>query len=267
MAAELRPKYRPSGRFDVLRLAVAIPLNLLVATALGSLMAIIAIWYTYIIVIVPVVLTVPLAVAGYYSAKWSQLRNPVIAAGMGIVLGAMMYVGQYGTKYAILAGNGGAQLEEMPRFIAESVQGQMVYDSEKRELLYTTPLENWAIFAMEIGLCMLGTGFGWYIASARPFCERCSRFMRKKAITLDRGCAEALALALGQGSLDSLVDSPPSHDPCGCRVELVGCTHGGHDDSVECFITAITNACSLELSALTVAEYNAVATKYPQLRM
>src|SRR5262245_5236562 len=65
VATATRARYRPSGLFDPLRLAVLLPANLLVAYLMASLLAVAGSTGWYMVVAVPFILTLPLAGLGY----------------------------------------------------------------------------------------------------------------------------------------------------------------------------------------------------------
>jgi hypothetical protein len=262
-----RPQYRPSGRFNFPRLLAALPVNLLAALALGGVMAAIGIWYTYAIVWVPVVVTIPLAALGYLSARWARMRNPILALVLGALLGAAMYFGQYVGQFVNFHGAGALrQPELLADFIADSVDHLIVYDLRDRVVRGTTAAHHWLFFSVEIGLCMLGTAFGWYIAAVSPYCESCGRFLRSRVAILPLGTGTMLAEFLaGQDTGELDIPEDVKGNRAFSRVELYGCQCGASS-----FITAMdyipTTTCEpLQTSLLTPQEFQRVVEKYPQL--
>lgn len=268
MEAIERPQYRPSGKLNLLRMLAVLPPNVLLALALGAIMGAIGIWYTYAVVWVPVCLSIPLGACGYVSAKWSRLRNPVVALLLGSALGATMYLGQYATQYVFFhRAEALRQPGQMANFIADSIDQIIVYQSAGGSMGTINPTQNWVIFAVEIGLCMLGAGFGWYVASLVPYCESCGQFMRSRVAILPLGSGESLFRSLAGDTNEAKLPAVAQSRLAYSHIQLYGCKCGAASFLTAMDYVSASTTQPLEKASITSQEYQKVVEKYPQLSL
>src|SRR6267142_1973875 len=171
----MRSHYQPSGLFDPVRLVVAIAALFPLAGLLGWMMSGALAENTYAVVFIPFLAALPLAAAGRVLARWSHVRNPPLAFLVGAALATLMYVGQhYATMVALLGPRALFRFDIFPGFLVDLVNHHLVIgDHSPKYPGKPDPWLNWSVFGVELALCAFISGWQWYRAARRPYCEEC----------------------------------------------------------------------------------------------
>jgi hypothetical protein len=232
----------------------------------------------YFVVITPALLALPLPLVAYIGADWAQFRSPYVGAVLGALLGIVFYVGRYYVLFIYLAGPAVApRIDVLPRFVAFCVNNQVVEHDGPAIRNRQSPVVNWLMFTLELGICAAMPASVWYTSSLRPFCERCRKWMSTKNTVVPAGSAHAVADALRSGQLSSLEvleEIAGGFPPLFSRIQVVGCTHDGHDNEATFLLSAAevlgqgdkdkANVI-LNRAALTPDEFLTLAEKCPGL--
>lgn len=97
--------YRPSGKCDWSKLlTVALPLTLLGAGVLAFVLRMVFVWGFYWFVVVPMLAGLLLGLEAVRLFRFAHCRNPRVAAGFGVLLASVMYLGYYHCDFVTSVG-------------------------------------------------------------------------------------------------------------------------------------------------------------------
>ena len=125
--------YRPSGKCDWFKLlTVALPLSLVGACVLSFVLCKLFVWGVYWIGIVPIFAGLLLGLEATCLLRFAHCRNPYVAAGCGILLGSVMYLGYYHCDFVSRAGPRlTTRIDSLPEFINFRMHTDVVHDTHE----------------------------------------------------------------------------------------------------------------------------------------
>ncbi len=148
IASISRPSgYRPGGKCDWLKLlTIAMPLSVLAAFVLAVVIT--PVFVTGICAIIgPVIAGAVLGCVAERLFRIAHFRNPEVAAGLGFLLGTIMFLGAYHAYFVWSKGAGGiARIDSLPGFINFRMHHDVFLS--KRGMQPLSPVRNWILFAL-----------------------------------------------------------------------------------------------------------------------
>jgi hypothetical protein len=198
-----RPVYERSGRVALVRFIPAAVAPLAVAAAMGYVwfLAFDAGWGYWLVT--PVVLALPVALAGYLAVGWGRCRNRGVAVVLGILATLVFHLGYFHAD--LVRQNGPAALTRfdlLPEFIAHrmATDGVKVQD----HVLPRSELYNWFYSAVDLLVTgLIVAGLAAY-RSLKGYCESCHQWMRSIAFQTKSGRSTDIAEALDTGQYADL---------------------------------------------------------------
>ncbi len=200
--------YRPSGKCDWFKLlTIALPISLLGSFVLAFALAGVFRWGFYLFVIVPLFAGGILGWQASSLFRFAHCRNPYVAAGLGVFLASVMFLGSFHAYLVISRGvRVLTRVDLLPTVINFRMHHNVILDShdlgnqKKQPNLYM----NWTFFvvdwSMAAGLCGAVTLLG----ARRAYCETCSRWMLSKKATVAPGSARQVVAAVSSKQIGSL---------------------------------------------------------------
>jgi hypothetical protein len=204
--------YRPSGRVNLLRLAVVFPLAAAYALLIGYLLCKAFHNGLYITVLAPIIAGMLTAAAAFAVVFLGHCRNRVIGALAGLVLGAGMYLSYFQFDFAHLAGFRNLhRVDALPMWVRLRVltdERQQVGANANNTNRPIGPRDDvdrafrWLFFAFESALAVLPAAVLGWVTAAAPYSERHRRWMTTHKLRCAGGAGEDVADAV-------LADDPP----------------------------------------------------------
>jgi len=187
-----RPTYQRSGRLDFLRFLPAALATLAVAAGMGYVWFLLfdAEWGLWLVF--PLLLALPVALAGYLAVAWGRCRSRGVAVALGVAATLVFHLSYFHAD--LVRQNGPAaltRLDLLPEFIAHRMATDGVRAAN--HVLPRSELYNWFYSAAELlvtGLIIVG--FNVY-RSLKGFCESCHQWMRSVAFQTRSGVSTDIA--------------------------------------------------------------------------
>ena len=209
------PGYRHSGRCNWFKLqTVALPVGLLVATALALVMAQTRVWRCYFIFVTPACFAMVLGGLASPLFRYAHCRNNYVAGAFAVVFASAMYLGYYQGRMVTWGGLPmAARIDLLPTFIHACIQQDIII--EEREgapdrVNPPNPTLNWLVFAAEWIVAARVCSWLLVLLNRRCYCEKCGRWMIRKTARVAPGMGEVIAAAVAAKQIDTLPDSIPS---------------------------------------------------------
>src|SRR5262245_11452716 len=198
-----RPIYERSGRVALPRFSPTAVATLAVAAGMAYVwfLAFDAGWGYWLVT--PVVLALPVALAGYLAVGWGRCRSRGVAVVLGVVATLVFHLGYFHAD--LVRQNGPAaltRLDLLPEFIAH----RMATDGVRVEnhVLPRSQLYNWFYSGAELLVTgLIVTGLTVY-RSLKGYCESCHQWMRSVAFQTKSGVSVDIADALETGEYADL---------------------------------------------------------------
>ena len=232
----VRQQYRPSGRVAWERF---FPLALW-TTALALGLAFVMNWLFsrgwYLIVVVPLFATFLLVASIWLAIRWGKCRAPALAAIYGLVMGVLLYGGQY---YFGLLGIIGydhwTRVDLLPRYISVRLHSDTTHDVDTPDQTPAQPsvFMNGFAFVLESGFVLVLCTLGGYRAGQQAFCETCGAWQRRATAVFAPGNQKNIYQWLDRGELATLA-TLPRLAPIGRKraatvVQVERCAAGAQD--------------------------------------
>jgi hypothetical protein len=201
-----RDEYQSTGKVGLEFVVAAIPFAFVAAMLTGA--ALFGIWRLgfYFIVIMPFLMSIPVAAAAGFGVGIGKCRNRGIAIAYGILTGALMY-GSY--FYFDMLGTWGAdnlvRVDRVPRHIWFRLQTDRleVHPGGINKNDQASPwLMNLFFCTVDLVLICAISAIPAAARSRRVFCERTGRWARLRILPLQPGMGEPIFSALLTGHLD-----------------------------------------------------------------
>jgi hypothetical protein len=201
--------YRPSGRVNLLRVALLFPVAAAYSLLIGYLLCKAFHNGLYVTVLAPLVAGMLTAAAAFAVVFLGHCRNRVLGALAGLVLGAGMYLSYFQFDFAHLAGFRNLhRVDALPMWVRLRVltdERQQVGANANNANGPIGPRDDtdrafrWLFFAFESALAVLpAVALGWVTAAA-PYSERHRRWMTTHKMRCAAGAGEDVADALLAG--------------------------------------------------------------------
>ncbi len=214
----LRSPYRPSRGLRIqtfLPLAVA---TLAVAVGLAILLSALFRKGWYFIFWVPLVAAIIGAGCVLATVYFGHCQNRWVAAGLGILTGCVIYLGQYHVRLVQQIGTENIhRVDILPSYIAWEVKNLKTEDigersrKSDRDDWPASKLDifmNWFLFASElaivVGIC-LAAGLVW---ASRAYCTRHNRWMKRKVLNFPSGSSAILEPGVRPETLAEFLKQP-----------------------------------------------------------
>jgi hypothetical protein len=193
-----RPVYERSGRVAWPRFLPAALLALLVAAGMAYcwFLAFDAGWGYWLAT--PIVLVLPVALAGYLAVGFGHCRNRFVAGGLGVLVAVVFHAGYFHADLVSQQGPAAlTRLDSLPEFIAQ----RMATDGIKvqNDILPRSELYNWFYSAVELLVISMLVGAAAVYRSQKGYCESCRRWMRSLGFHAKPGASTDIAEALDTG--------------------------------------------------------------------
>ena len=219
-----RPRYRPSGRFKLLRLIVGINLLLVLGAAIAAISYLALITGMYLVIMGPIFAVAALAWVTYRLVLATHLRNPLLAAAFGGLCGLAAYLGYFHADHCLRWGAPATAVDQLPSYIAFRMEtdfllwhgkcGTLVPTAPAAGVVPQRPLGQaklltvkWGIFAVEL-LLLAGTAAlaGWTTA-LRPYSEKSGQWLHEARLALSVASGNALEQALCEWTVPQWAES------------------------------------------------------------
>ena len=266
-----RGTFRPEGIVDWRRLPVGLMLQLGPMLLAGGILAALSVAECYVIILVPVFVTIIPAMLSAWIATWMKWREPKVAGTVGFVLGGLTYLSQFYLLRLYWNGIGDwlrfdLVLVDIANFIKTASIGDEV-----------DPTKNSAVLLVE------ALAFAGAFALAHTqvtqilYCPLCSSPLKKKSSILPPDFAVALAEGIASGNMDELPRDESNGEIEGdawSAVEVLYCFHGSRDAEPLFYLTlretrfaegAGTNYLMFDKVLLSADEMIAIGEKCPGL--
>jgi hypothetical protein len=191
-----RDVYRPSGRVRWLTFIQGTVMG-----AIGALFvagAMMLAWRVgfYLIILVPIVGGLAIGGLAYGVVGQSHCRSRVLAAMLGIFLGAMGYLGYFHLAFLSQFGwHNWSRLDVLPHYIAFRMQNDQVGEVGK-DAKQANSVENWLLGGAEF-LLMCGFGAGFAVTRAqKPYAEGGRTWMKSRSAECPLGLSIPIVTAL-----------------------------------------------------------------------
>lgn len=208
-----RTTYRPSGRvflpFFLPLLATAF-----LAAAIGAALILLSARIGLRLVIVtPLVLTLPAAGMLYIACGYGKCRNRVLAFLVGAMVGAVVSPGRYQAEIVEMAGwQAIHRVDVLPNWIELRMKLKTIGKAGAMNAGGPQPADtvdqifNWIIFTLEVGMIVVGCGLFAASMSSVPFDETHKKWMKSKTAILPSGSSDGLAAALAGRDREKLAE-------------------------------------------------------------
>ena len=169
----------------------------------------------YMSVLIALILAVPLGVAVFGFVWWTHLRWPLLAGGIGLLAGAVAYLGQY---HLWFVWQFGSELWHRIDTLPDIIHLRMLTDSSTSSATPAaeadvSPVENWVFFGLELMFMAGAGGLVGFLAAKRPWCGRCGRWAERTVVALPRDLADGIATAEDDALLEGLAECGPFARP------------------------------------------------------
>ena len=200
---ERRATYQRTGRVAWLRFLPAATATFVVAALMAvcwnlARRADIGFW-----IVTPLVLSLPIAMAGYLAVVIGHCRNRVVALFVGLLAAAVMCLGQF---HADLVREQGWQsltrLDLLPAFVADRVAN--IGHAGMRGFLPRGEIYSWLHVSIEFLVAGLIVAPLAVYRSNWAYCEACRRWLRFVSFRIDAGIADEIAEAIRHRDLAAI---------------------------------------------------------------
>ena len=253
-----RPTYLRTGRVRLISLFFVMPIALMAAALMACCLWLLfeAGWYYY--VIMPIVISLPVAAACYLTVKLSHCRNLGIAATMGLLIGLIFYLGYFHAHLVSMIGLRAIhRLDLLPDFIVWRMNNDVQIDDMGKERA-PAPVMNWITFGMELLIVVCITTGASAQRASRAYCEGCKRWKRFALHTAPSGAAGQVAYCLGAGRLLELPIIPPIQAQVGTpssSIKVEYCPTSKNKEVCHTYLTLQENATNARGKAARGATY------------
>ena len=143
-----------------------------------------------------------------------RCRNRIAAGLVGLIAGAVLYLGYYHVGLVHMIGMQQAhRIDLLPTYIDFRVHTDVVQDAAAPQNKIAAPNEmdvilNWIWFGSELCIVLGMTTLVPVARAGKPYCEHCDRWMTEVLIRFPADWARPLAGALATDTLAELVQGP-----------------------------------------------------------
>jgi hypothetical protein len=219
-----RGTFRQEGIVDWRRLPVGLMLQLGPILLTGAILAALSVAELYIIILVPVFVTIIPAMLSAWIAWWMKWRHPLAAGTVGFVLGALAYLSQFYVLSLYWRGLGDwlrfdLVLTDIDNFVKTVRIGDEVDPTKASAVLLVETLAFSGVFAL-----------AHKQVTQNLYCPHCTAPLKKKSSILPPDFAAALAEGIATGNMDDLPKDESGGEIEGdawSAVEVLYCFHGG----------------------------------------
>jgi hypothetical protein len=190
-----RPAYRRSGRVNGLRFLPAALVAIAVAVAMAycwflAFDADLNYWLA-----TPLMLSLPIAGAGYIAVAFGHCRNRFVAGAFGVLLALAFELGYFHFDMVHQHGPEAIwQFGRLPNYVANRMANDGL--RVQNHVLPRNEMYNWFYAATELLVLSLLIGGAAVWPSLRGYCESCHRWMRSVAMHTESGVSSRIAKAL-----------------------------------------------------------------------
>lgn len=235
-------QYQPSGEYPLPHLLGSLPILAAIATVLGCVLGSFRTGGGWWAIIPPIVAGWLFGWIALRMLQFVHLRNPAVAAGIGIGFGAYLYL--VGFYYQMVFADPGYwyRLDELPRFLIHEVNS-WIFDSGKKAT--PNPFTNWIVFCVELCCAASSAAFPLWRGAQRAYCERCQKWATDAELRLPMPSALSIKQALIGGKLSELTEQrtllgDPGQQPH-LTLRLEGCFHDDDPKSPCAWVTITAN--------------------------
>jgi hypothetical protein len=220
----MRATFRQEGIVDWRRLPVGLVLQLGPILLAGGVLAALSASGYYIIILVPVFVTIIPAMLSAWIATWMKWREPKVAGTVGFVLGGLAYLSHF---YVLrLYWNGIGDLLRFDLVLMDIIQ----FIKTVRIGDEIDPTKNSAVLLVETLAFAGAFALAHKQAAERLYCPDCSAPLKTKSSILPPDFAAALAEGIATGNMHDLPTDESGGEIEGnawSAVEVLYCFHGG----------------------------------------
>jgi hypothetical protein len=208
-----RETYRPSGRVFLPVFLVLVAVAFVVAMGCAALIMLTGKIGMRLVLITPLVLTLPAAGMLYLAVRHGKCRNRVLAFLAGVVVGAAVSPGRFHAEIVDVVGwDALPHIEFLPRFLEVRMSFKTIGKVGAANAGGPQPagtvdkIFNWVLFSLEVGVIVIGCGLFAAGVAGQPFDEAHKKWMITKNIVLPSGASEGLRDALDTGNIEKLAE-------------------------------------------------------------
>jgi hypothetical protein len=205
-----RVRYRPSGRVAWTRFFPLVLGTTVLALGLAFLMDWLFTRGWYLVVIVPFFAAFFLVVNIWLAVRWGRCRAPGLAAFYGLVMGVLLYGGQYYFGLLGLIGyDNWTRFDLLPRYISVRIHSDVTHDMDMPDQKSTPSVfMNGFAFIMEGGVVLLLCTLGGYRAAQQAYCETCGAWKRRATAVFAPGNQKNIYEWINNGEVANLRTLP-----------------------------------------------------------
>lgn len=146
----------------------------------------------------PIVLVLPVGLAGYLAVGFGHCRNRVVAGTLGVLAALVFHAGYFHADLVNQKGRATlTRLDMLPEFIATRMANDGIRINN--QLLPRSELYNWFYSSVELLVISLLVGAAAVYRSQKAYCESCHRWMRSIGLQAKPGASTDIAEALDTG--------------------------------------------------------------------
>src|SRR5262249_23358059 len=146
----------------------------------------------------PIVLVLPVGLAGYLAVGFGHCRNRVVAGTLGVLAALVFHAGYFHADLVHQKGRATlTRLDMLPEFIATRMANDGIRINN--QLLPRSELYNWFYSSVELLVISLLVGAAAVYRSQKAYCESCHRWMRSIGLQAKPGASTDIAEALDTG--------------------------------------------------------------------
>jgi hypothetical protein len=208
-----RETYRPSGRVFLPVFLVMVAAALVVAAGCAMLIMLSGKVGLRLVLITPLVLTLPAAGMLYLAIRHGKCRNRVLAFLAGALVGLVVSPGRYQAEIVDAIGWQFAhRVDALPSYLEARMSFKTIGKVGAANAGGPQPagtvdqIFNWVLFAVEVGAIVLGCGIFGAGMAGQPFDETHKKWMIVKNVVLPSGSSEGLRAALDAGDVERLAE-------------------------------------------------------------
>ncbi len=211
-----RERYRPSGRVALTRFFPLVLCTTILALGLAFLMDWLFTRGWYLIVIVPLFAAFFMVVNIWLAVRWGKCRAPGLAAFFGLVMGILLYGGQYYFGMLGLIGyDNWTRVDLLPRYISMRIHSDTTHDMDMPDQKNSPSVfMNGFAFVLESGAVLLLCTLGGYRAAQQAYCETCGAWKRRATAVFAPGNQKNIYEWLNNGEIANL-RTLPLYSPIG----------------------------------------------------